>query len=619
MKASDVNVAELKSIDEVYQFLDENSFELQKNGDILNVWLKYRNHTQDEFEKEKAQWEVDSFVHSFYDNHVFPLVHAQSDTLGDINQYPSLAKAIPAVIDYVRARAGASSSPLLLAKYNHLLWKSPYKKQEYALAAIDNYIETIERYYLRFEQDADRGTAFEIGKYYERLLGVSNDVKSGFDKIKELTSKLLFQSPQLPFHTKHGIVKDMLEKSKIFKQEDFENILSIYEDQLGGKGDRGDDFFLANQHLPTAIKIAQKTKTDVKKWHDEIGHALLRIAATETEEDRLWLKIDYYSKALSAFKLSGNEEKVREVQQLYHELKPKVKLPRHQIDFDEETIKQLQEIQDDLKKEANRLLTFKPHEVYAHIARGKFFPKKSDVIKGAKETNNGFGQFFSTIYFDSNKNVSNGNDVNAEDDKEIISVYTTRLKAVALPLLHYIMVFGIQSGHLTAHNFITYLLERTWIGKSFVRYDLDGEPEQINFIPLLIPSINEYFNQVIAWGASKYYQPSFILCIDSLTLKIEGLLRSFCERLNVPTSHRKSDGMEEMLLHNILKNEAIQKHFNEEDLFLFNYLFTSEGANIRNSVAHCFYFHNDYSSDFMLILLAVLLRIGKYNTSSPSI
>lgn len=88
--------------------------------------------------------------------------------------------------------------------------------------------------------------------------------------------------------------------------------------------------------------------------------------------------------------------------------------------------------------------------------------------------------------------MSNGNDVTAEEDKEIIGVYTMRLKGVALPLLHYTMVPGIQSGHLTAHNFITYLIQRTWIGKSFVRYDLDGQPEEINFIPLLIPSIKRY-------------------------------------------------------------------------------------------------------------------------------
>lgn len=613
MKARDINVTEFKSINELYTFLDENSFELQKNGDILEIWLKFRNQIEDESEKEKAQWEVDCFLHSFYDSQIFPLVHAPTDTPGEINEYPSLIKTVPDILNYLKVRIGKSTSPLLLARYNHLLWKSSEKKREYALGAVENYVKTIESYYLRFKKDADSNTAFEIGKYYERLLGVSNDINLDFDKIKELTLKLLFSSQELPFHTKHGIVKDMLEKPKIFKQTDFDNVLSIYEGRLGYKGERGDDFLLANQHLPTAIKVAQKTQTDVKKWHNEIGNALLRLAATETEEDRLWLKFDYYSKALSAFKLGGNKEKINEVQQLYHELKPKIKLQKYQIDYDEETIKKLEEIQDDLKKEAKRLLTFEPHQVYAHIAKGKFFPKKNDVIEYAKGMNDSFLQFFTTIYFDNNKNVSSGNDLNAEEDKEIIGAYTMRLKGIALPLLHYIMVYGIQSGHLTSANLITYLIERSWIGKPFTRYDLDGEHEEINFIPLLTPSINEYFNQVLAWGASKYYQPSFILCIDSLTLKIEGLLRNFCERINVPTSHRKNDGMEEMLLHNILKNEVIRKHFDEEDLFLFNYLFTSEGANIRNSVAHCFYFHRDYSSDFMLILISVLLRIGKYN------
>jgi hypothetical protein len=108
--------------------------------------------------------------------------------------------------------------------------------------------------------------------------------------------------------------------------------------------------------------------------------------------------------------------------------------------------------------------------------------------------------------------------------------------------------------------------------------------------------------------------PGFILCTDSLTLKIEGLFRSFSEQLNIPTSVGKKKGIQEILLHDVIHNEIIQKYFNEEDLLLFDYVFSNEGGlNLRNNIAHSFYTENEYHPEKMFLLLVVLLRLGKYN------
>ena len=108
--------------------------------------------------------------------------------------------------------------------------------------------------------------------------------------------------------------------------------------------------------------------------------------------------------------------------------------------------------------------------------------------------------------------------------------------------------------------------------------------------------------------------PNFILCTDSLTLKIEGLFRSFSERINVSTSKGKKKGMQEALAHDIINNEIIKQYFDENDMLLFEYVFSNEGGlNMRNNIAHCFYSENEYHHDKMLLLIAVLLRLGKYN------
>jgi hypothetical protein len=130
----------------------------------------------------------------------------------------------------------------------------------------------------------------------------------------------------------------------------------------------------------------------------------------------------------------------------------------------------------------------------------------------------------------------------------------------------------------------------------------------------------EFFKQVISWGESKYYIPSFILCVDSLTLKIEGLFRNFSDRINISTSIGKKKGMQETLLNNILENEVIIKYFNEDDRLFFEYVFSDKGGlNLRNNIAHSFFNEKDYQPDQMLLMIAVVLRLGKYDIKKQNI
>ena len=194
-----------------------------------------------------------------------------------------------------------------------------------------------------------------------------------------------------------------------------------------------------------------------------------------------------------------------------------------------------------------------------------------------------------------------------------------RMHETLLPYLNYVILDGIKSGHLTCKNLLQYFIKHSWIGKPFVRTDLGGHPEVTNWVNQIAPSLSEFFNQVIAWGESKYYTPNFILCIDSLTLKMEGLFRNFSERLNISTSKGKKKGMQEVLMHDILNRDIIKKYFDEDDMLLFDYVFSSEGElNLRNNVAHSFYNEREYHPNKMLLLLAVLFRLGKYDVKIKS-
>ena len=83
---------------------------------------------------------------------------------------------------------------------------------------------------------------------------------------------------------------------------------------------------------------------------------------------------------------------------------------------------------------------------------------------------------------------------------------------------------------------IEYLAKYSWLGQTFTKIDLGGEPVKYNWIGVIAPSLIEYFTQMQAALLDKTYRLNYILCVDSLTLKMEGILRDFAQKLNAGTS-----------------------------------------------------------------------------------
>jgi hypothetical protein len=606
MKAKEIDINQFRSINELYSLIDANAYELERNWDILELWVNYRNLTVDEIEKQKMQIEIYCLQFDLKGNQLFSQIYSGQKSANEIKKYPDLNEFEKEAIVYVKERAIKAINPILKARYNHLLWKCPIgiKNNSYALNAIENYIKAINGFYEQYKIDKNKDIPIEIGRLYENLVAVSNDIKSENMELKSLTIFLLFQAKKLEFYTLHGILSDMLEYPKIFKPVDFENTLTIFEKELQNKQRKIDYHNLATYYLPTAIKIAIKTKNDVKKWHNEVGKAYLILAKDETEENRFWIKQSFQIKSLEAFTLAGNKEMKIELEKLYAELKPKITLPgfSNQIEIPQEHI----------IKVANNVLKEPANKIYEILASGYFFPPYKQIVEESNDKENSFLDYCTTILFDNNKNISKLQDEDI-NNKKIFETYNFYVSVSILPYLHHVFMPGIKSGHLNFENFIDFISKKTWIGIHHSKYDLGGEDRPTNWVGLLAPSIIEFFLQTQAWLNSKYYVPSYVLCIDSLTLKIEGLLRDFCNRLNIPTSVHRKDGMQEIYVNNILDNETIKKYFNEDDLIFLNYLFSNEGGiNMRNNVAHCFYDYGDYNLSKMLLLIAALLRIGKY-------
>ena len=497
MKSTEIILDVINTLSDFYVVLDTNALFLEKDHHTIELLLKYKNKTESDDERQKLQWELEALLFSFKGNRLFCFSTSNGKEPGEVAEYPQFDNFQQEAFDYLKQRSELSTSALLRARYNHLLWVGLVKKNTvFLIQAAKSYIEAINNC-CQLAIGNDFEYSYLLGVFYENLIGIVDEGKVQIEETKQITSFLLFNSPKIPFWSKHGIIDDMLKYPKIFKPVDFEKVLTLFDIQLKNKGGNTDDFSLVHYHLPTAIRVAQKTKADIKKWYNEIGFAYLRMTEKETDSTRNWIKLDLYRAAIDAFRQSGNLKKKEEAEQLYFELKPEVQLNDVRIDFDEETRNKLQELQNEIKEKALTLLKQPPEYVYSIISKGNILPKYEDVLNASKETENSFLDFATSIYFDNNKNVLRKSHENNEKQK-VLETYGLRTKETLLPYLHYVIILGIKSGHLTYYNFLSFLVQHTWIGKPHYKTDLSGNPEITNWINQISPSIVEFFKQVLA-------------------------------------------------------------------------------------------------------------------------
>jgi hypothetical protein len=187
-------------------------------------------------------------------------------------------------------------------------------------------------------------------------------------------------------------------------------------------------------------------------------------------------------------------------------------------------------------------------------------------------------------------------------------------------LINEIFLTAIQKNKLSADILLDFLNKHSWFGKNLSKRLPNGETIPHNWLNLIAPALQEYFSQMFYCLLNPITNtPNFILCIDSLTLKIEGLIRDMCQFSGVTTFYQVEDEkkrpvMREKDINRLLREEPIKQLFDEDDLLFFKFLLVEKaGYNLRHDVAHSLMLFQEYHIDLMHLLILALLRIGKYD------
>jgi cell fate (sporulation/competence/biofilm development) regulator YlbF (YheA/YmcA/DUF963 family) len=564
----------------------------------------------------KAQYEIDFLNFNINDNKLSFLYSGTNDK-GQPFEYPSLKLFTEDTFDYLIDRQKSAKAENLKARYSHILWLSPKKKIEYAQTAIDNYLKLIK---IREKQDSEFPNEHFGLKVLENIknafllsLTVKYKVETTKKEVLRLVKKYSFKSSSA-YALKMQLIRLMLEQKSVFKEADFNGIVKVCEQMISNS-------YPTNKHsvidiLNLIIKVEKKLKNETAKYEKRIAEMWEELSYDREDETNL-VSSDFCKNALKIYKKLKETDKVKELERRFNELRKNIKLSSFGQEID------MTEIMETFRDYADKLTDNDPFVIINSLMTDKgLLPTIEEVEKQAKETNKHsfLSHLANTSILDRNGNTAQYfNDKEEYEYYEILQSYHFSLELTKSNLIREIIFAGIKKGKLNANTFLSFLQQYSWLGKELEMSSNGGKPIPYCWLALIAPALNEYFTNLEFYFRNQANYPNFILCIDSLSLKIEGMLRDICEFKGITTFELKPDKKgrtisQEKDIHKLLYEPEITDLIDKDDLLFFKFLLVEKaGYNLRHRVAHSLMTFYEYHINLMNLLIMAVLKFGKYN------
>lgn len=567
-------------------------------------------------EATKSQYEIDFLNFNINSNKLSFLFSGTNDK-GEPVEYPTLKLFTDDTYNFLIDRQKKAKSPSLKARYSHILWLSPKKKIEYAKTAIDNYLKLIK---IREKQDIDfpnEHFGLRVLENIKNAFLLSLSVKYKIEVTKMEIIRIVKKYPETSSSAnaiRFQLIGLMLEQKSVFKETDFKGIVKVCEQMISKS-------YPTNKHsvidvLNLIIKVEKKLKNETAKYEKRIAEMWEELSYDREDETNL-VSSDFCKNALKIYKKLKLTAKVKELEKRFNELRKNIKLSSFGQEID------LTEIMEGFRKYADKLTDNEPYVIINSLMTDKgLLPTFDEVEKQAKETGkHSFLQHLAnTSILDRNGNTAQYfNDKEEYEYYQILQSYHFSLELMKSNLIREIIFAGIKKGKLNADTILSYLQQYSWLGKELEMSSNGGKPVPYCWLALIAPALNEYFINLEFFFRNQTNYPNFILCIDSLSLKIEGMLRDICEFKGITTFELKPDKKgrtisQEKDIHKLLYEPEIANLIDKDDLLFFKFLLVEKaGYNLRHRVAHSLMTFYEYHINLMNLLIMAVLKFGKYN------
>lgn len=577
-----------KKLKDYYDYIENDNsltFDFNLNKNLISLRDKYKQNKQ----KKKCSFEI------YYNDFRFEKGKLKPElTYADGNQYPHL-DLFDDDLDYITKRAQETSNPKHKAQYNHLLWESQLKHIKFCKEAIDNYLEFLALIISREKNNIEDRIVQSI---FENLFILTQTINYKKDETNSFLLSNLKEN-KLNGYNKFHLMKFVSEEGK---KIDIKVLLEFYNYSKDIITNKSYPQF-RKEYLNLLIFLSKKTGNDTKPYHNLLAETHLE--ESEKHKDS-FIAHDFYIKALKQYQLAGNAKKVEEVTVLIDKEKDNLNFKEIKIEHSSD---ELQKWYDELDKFTTNLVeNYQSKDIFEYLMLSPdIFPKAEILDENFRSQ---LMDLFSTMNFDFNRNVS-------ESSVGGLNSYYIHIKNFSLRQLLLIFSKGIKNGKINFSSLKDFLVNHTWYGKKMKIINPDGKAVVFKWVDLLLPSLNSFFNQAeIDLKLHKNNPMGYIVCIDSLTLKFEGVLRAFSRQIGAQTIEVKENGTEERIsFDKLLENQKLKKLIPPDDMALFKFLFSKDKLNLRNNVAHCFYKPDNYSPSIVWLLICAFLKLGDFKFS----
>jgi hypothetical protein len=600
------------TLNEVYKTIDDITFSVydQYDNRVIEHFKELQNDTSllpEELRHTQVEIDVQNFIIS--DNKLGP-TFTGTDSSGKYFEYPSLNNFEESDYEYLIKRIRLTKNSSLRAKYCHLLWLSPKKRQEFAVIAIKEYYKTIKLKYSALSTINDNryvlNLRLEISNSF--YLSVSTGIKKHIEQLSRMILRIAkkFNFNSEATYLNIGLIDLMLNNPRFFKPVDFIGL------------EKKCFHYAVNQQLPhskidiliLANMVSQKINPKELKYIIELGKCYEEQSHAR-EKDSL-TAISFCQSAIKYYKKARKKEKLKELNDWYSYLKNSVSLGAIKHEFD------VTDMINEIKKRVSELLKKSSEYILSYLMYSNtIFPTYDFLYNEAlkQKNENSFTFLFASRILDEEGNtISHYIDENEKILYSIMHGFDFYSKLSSSFFLQELIFRGVQSKKISAQVFIEFIHNNLWLGKNIV-----VKKENVhNWLDVLAPGLNDFFSQIHFYLQNPSNTLNHVLAIDSLVIKVEGILRNIYELRGIPASYQEDQGNGKLIdkqkdINTLLREDNMKSIISKDDLLLFQFvLIDKAGWNLRNKVSHTLIRQSTaYSIRYILFLVVIILKLGK--------
>ncbi len=596
-----------EDLERTYNELENNALTID-NWSIAGIFKKLRYEKEIEGKEriaEIAQWEIDFFCFN-----IFPQELRKFEKKIDWKRFDEEQ------LEYLIDRQKNVKNSRLKSHYSHILWLSPKKEVKYAESAVNSYLLLVNHYTKKSDENL-KFSDLKITIYIINAYRISHQIQYRKGEVKIRLVELLrnYKSKdKSAVVLKQNLIELMIEEKRNFTKEqldDTNKTCKTYVEVLL----KEKEFLDAINILKLGKRISIIQRNNVYYWDEKIGFSY-ESWMKQHEKTNINLALECCESSTRSYELGGNEEKVKELKKKYSELKKNQKFAEIKIPYNKEKIekytKKCQDFADRFDKEKSS------EEICYYLIHDKsFIPKLKEVKMRVSRASNKmiFSQFLPIHLVDRQGHKTK--EFKAREDIMIFYIFQEYKRDLELKILDFneIILAAIKNKKLDFLSLTNYLRKNSWLGVNFEKFYPNNVNISFNWLSLLSPAFMEYFDQMSKYLHNASYTPIFILSIDSLVLKIEGVIRDICIFLNIPTSfiQKNTKKTQEKNIDQLLREEDIKRIILEDELFFYKFVLVEKGGfNLRHDVSHSLLLPQNYSLYYMQLLFLIILKLGQY-------